>query len=131
MDECSNGMRDLFAPGEHILPTHARGDARQAAATAKAALGDPAALERIARQGRELVEQKHSDVHRAADIVNTMTPLLREAPHLRRLLPENARRRGTLLASAYVFLAAELDQPCHAPHKDLFLRLARSLEQAA
>jgi glycosyltransferase involved in cell wall biosynthesis len=131
MEECSNGLRELFIPGEHILPTYARGDARQAVAAAKAALGEPGTIERIARQGRELVEQRHRDVHRAADILNVMTALLRKAPHLRRLLPENARRRSALLASAYVFLAAELDQPCHAPHKDLFLRLARSLEQAA
>jgi glycosyltransferase involved in cell wall biosynthesis len=131
MEECANGMRDLFTPGEHILPTHARGDARQAAATARAALDDPEALARIARQGRELVEQRHSDVRRAADILQLMRPLLHDAPHLRRLSPENARRRSALLASAYVFLAAELDQPCHAPHRDLFLRLARSLEQAA
>ena len=131
MEECANGMRDLFTPGEHILPTHARGDARQAAATAGAALSDPEMLVRIASQGRELVERRHSDVHRAADMLKIMQPLPADAPHLRRLLPENARRRGTLLASAYVFLAAELDQPCHAPHRDLFLRLARSLEQAA
>ena len=131
MEECSNGMGELFTPGEHILPTYARGDARQAAARAGAALGDPEALARIARQGRELVEQKHSDIHRAAEILRVMTSLLRDVPQLRRLLPENARRRGALLASAYVFLASELDQPCHAPHKDLFLRLARSLEHAA
>ncbi|MDR2695953.1 MAG: glycosyltransferase [Deltaproteobacteria bacterium] len=131
MEECSNGMGDLFTPGEDILPPYARGNARQATARAEAALGDPGALARIARQGRELVERKHSDMHRAADIVKVMTLLLRDAPHLRRLLPENARRRGALLASAYVFLASELDQPCHVPHKDLFLRLARSLEKAA
>jgi hypothetical protein len=131
MEECSNGLRDLFVPGEHILPTYARGDAVQAAATAEAALGDPKTLARIAGQGRELVERKHSDVHRAADILIVMKTLLCDAPHLRRLLPENALRRSALLASAYVFLASELHQPCPAPHKDLFLRLARSLERAA
>jgi len=129
MEECANGLRDIFTPGEHILPTYARGDARQAAATAEAALGDPATLMRIAGQGRELVEQKHSDVHRAADILGVMKALLRDTPHLRRLLPETVSRRSALLASAYYFLAAELVQPQHAPHKDLFLRLARSLER--
>jgi hypothetical protein len=131
MEECANGLRDLFTPGEHILPTYARGDAAQAAATVKAALGDPEALARIAVQGRELVEQKHSDVHRAADILGVMKALLRDTPGLRRLLPENAARQGALLASAYFFLADELGQPRHAPHRDLFLRLARSLERAA
>ena len=131
MEECANGLRDLFVPGEHMLPTYARGDARQAAATAQAALADPETLARIARQGRELVERKHSDVHRAADIVRVMKTLLHEAPHLRRLLPENLQRRNALLASAYFFLAAELNHPSHAPYKDLFLRCARSLEQAA
>ena len=131
MEECSNGMGELFTPGEHILPTYARGDVRQAAARAQAALGDPATLARIAGQGRELVERKHSDVHRAADILSVMKTLLREAPHLRRLLPEKASRRSALLASAYVFLASELRQLCHTPHRDLFLRLARSLERAA
>jgi len=131
MEECANGLEELFTPGEHILPTYTRGDARQAAATAKAALADPGALARIAKQGRELVERKHSDVHRAADILHIMKKLLHEAPHLRRLLPENLSYRSKLLASAYVFLWAELVQPRHAPHKDFFLRLARSLHQAA
>ena len=128
MEECANGLRDIFTPGEDILPTYTRGDALQAAATVKAALRDPETLERIARQGRELVERKHSDVHRAAAILGHMETLLREAPHLRRLLPENARRCCALLSSAYFFLAAELNQPQHAPHKDFFLLLARSLE---
>jgi len=131
MEECDNGLHDLFSPGEHILPSYARGDALQAAATAKAALADPERLARIARQGRELVEQKHSDVHRAADILSVMKTLLHEAPHLGRLLPENLSHRSTLLASAYIFLVAELNQSSHAPHKDFFLRLARSLERAA
>jgi hypothetical protein len=128
MEDCANGLRDMFIPGEHILPTYARGDARQAAATARAALGEPAMLARIARRGRELVERKHSDVHRAADILRVMETLLRNAPHLHRMLPEHAARRRALLASAYFFLAAELDQPQHAPHRELFLRLGRSLE---
>ncbi|MDR0239460.1 MAG: glycosyltransferase [Deltaproteobacteria bacterium] len=127
MEECSNGLHDLFISGEHMLPTYTRGDARQAAATAKTALDDPAALARIARQGRELVERRHSDVHRAAEILRVMKDLLREAPHLRRLLPENLSRRGVLLANAYYFLACELQQPQHAPHREFFLRLARSL----
>jgi len=131
MEECANGLRDLFTPGEHMLPTYARGDAVQAASTAQAALGDPKALARIAGQGRELVEQKHSDVHRAAEIVRVMQTLLRDASPLRRLLPENASRQRVLLASAYFFLASELGQPYLAPHRDLFLRLARSLERAA
>jgi len=131
MEECSNGLCDLFIPGEHILPTYARGDALQAVATAKAALADPGALARIAKQGRELVERKHSDVHRAADILHVMKKLLHETPHLRRLLPENLAYRSKLLASAYLFLWAELVQPHHAPHKDFFLRLARTLQQAA
>jgi hypothetical protein len=131
MEECANGLRDLFTPGEDILPTYARGDALQAAAIAKAALADPGALARIARQGRELMERKHSDVHRAADILRVMKKLLREAPHQRRLLPESLSHRSKLLASAYLFLWAELIQPCHAPHKDFFLHLARSLERAA
>jgi spore maturation protein CgeB len=131
MEECANGLHELFIPGEHILPTHSRGNALQAAATAKAALADLGALARIARQGRELVERKHSDVHRATEILRVMTQLLREAPHLRRLLPENLSYRSKLLASAYLFLWAELEQPRHAPHKDFFLRLARMLQQAA
>ncbi|MDR0467213.1 MAG: glycosyltransferase, partial [Deltaproteobacteria bacterium] len=105
-------------------------DAGRAVAVAREALGDPERLARIAKQGRELVEQRHSDVHRAADMLNVMRALLPDAPHLRRMLPENMRRNGVLLASAYVFLASELDRPSHAPHKDLFLRLARSLHAA-
>jgi len=131
MEECPNGLRDLFTPGEDILFPYARGNAPQAAATARAALGDPAALARIARQGRELVERKHSDVHRAAEMLRVMEALLRDAPHLRRLSPENLPYRGELLSSAYFFLAAELNQPQHVPHKDFFLRLALSLQRAA
>ena len=131
MEECANGLRDLFVPGEHILPAYARGNARQAAATAKTALDNPEGLARIARQGRELVERKHSDIHRAADILRIMKSLLCDGLHLRRLLPESIPRRNLLLSNAYFFLASELEQPQHAPHKDLFLRLAHSLERAA
>ena len=131
MEECANGLRDLLTPGEHILPTYVRGDARQAAAIAKAALSAPETLARIARQGRELVAQKHSDVHRAGDMLRAMKRLLLEAPHLLRLLPEHAARREALLSSAYFFLAAELAGPQHAPHKHFFLRLARARERAA
>jgi hypothetical protein len=128
MEECPNGLRDIFTPGEDILPTYARGDALQAAATARAALGAPETLARLARQGRELVERRHTDVHRATDILGVMKTLLRDAPHLRRLSPENAPRCRTLLSNAYFFLAAELVQPQHAPHRDLFHRLALSLK---
>ena len=131
MEECSNGLRDLFIPGEHILPTYARGNARQAAEIAEAALEDPARLARIAGQGRELAERKHSDVHRAAELLRVMKALPDDASCPRRLLPEHMPRRRALLSSAYVFLASELNQPQHAPHRDFFLRLARSLQRAA
>ena len=131
METCANGLEELFTPGTHILPTYARGNALQAAATARAALSDPQALARIARRGRELVERKHTDVRRAADMLSLMKTLLHEAVHQRRLLPENLPRCRALLASAYFLLASELKQPRHAPHRDLFLRLGRSLGQVA
>jgi hypothetical protein len=131
MEECANGLRDLFTPGEHILPLYRRGDARQAAGIAAAALRNPAALARIARQGRKLVEEKHSDVNRAAAVLRDMLPLLREEVHKRRLDPANLARRSCLLSSAYAFLALELCNPEHARHREFYHRLALASACAA
>lgn len=131
MEECDNGLRELFTPGEDILPTYRRADALEAAATAAAFLRAPSLLARIARQGRELVERRHRDTHRAAAIVDAVLPLLRGKAHEQRLLPENFSRRSLLLANAYFFLFSELQGPEFAPHRDFFLRLARHPAQSA
>lgn len=127
-EECSGGLLDLFTPGEDILPPYPRGDAQAAARAADAALNDPPALERIARQGRELVMRRHSDMHRAGTIVETMLPLMQGEAHRQRLAPGNTARKR-LFSQAYFFLALELDKPELAGHKDLYLRLARSLAE--
>ena len=57
MEKCGNGLDELFTPGENILPVYTRNDAAQAARIAAIFLERPAALEEIAKNGRELVKR--------------------------------------------------------------------------
>ena len=130
MEECGNGLRDLFIPGHNILPSYTRGCAQQAADIAAAALRNPQGLARIAEEGRKLVESLHGNTQRASFIIKELCqPGQSKAAEKR--LGHCTAKRNILLSNAYFFLAAELHEKRHAPHRELYLRLAQMLAARA
>ncbi len=106
MENCDNGLDDLFTVGEHILPHYGRNQSIQAAAVARTALKHPETLALIAKQGHDEVLKKHMDIHRATDIIQLLENLIRTKTHEQRL--QNLNRRKHLLSTAYGILAMEL-----------------------
>lgn len=125
MEHSLHGLEELFTPGEHILPLYHRGDAREAASIAAAALADPPALTALARRGRELVARRHTDRCRARTLLDAMEPLIRQGAQRRRL--EDLPRRRLLLANAYAMLADGLTAPHLQQHARYFLNQAGRL----
>lgn len=121
MESCGHGLTDLFAPGENVLPTYPRGDARAAAAIAADWLARPEALASVALAGQRLVLEHHLAVHRATELVGLLEGLLAARSHVRRLAELPRRRR--LVATAYAIIAAELNAPEMRPHRDFFVAL--------
>ncbi|WP_319779139.1 glycosyltransferase [Maridesulfovibrio sp.] len=71
-EDCDNGLLDLFTPGENILPLYKRGNARQAADIALEMLNDEKKLAEIATAGERLVNEKHSSIARAQEILDSI-----------------------------------------------------------
>lgn len=111
-EDCENGLRELFTPGEDML-VYARGDAAGAAAAARRGLEDPALAE-MARSGRDKVHARHSSLVRAKRIIALAESALRKgAPRWRRenaalVREENARACGMLATDEGIPLPAEL-----------------------
>lgn len=122
MEKCANGMDELFHPGIDILPVFTRNDAAEAARIARIFLNHPAALERIAASGRELVLARHTDFVRAGAITDTATKLALEQAHLPRL---NAMEKYEAYArTAFGMLAAELNAEQMKDYRDFFFAAA-------
>ncbi len=109
MEDCANGLSDLFTVGEHILPLYERNNALQAAIIARTSLEQADTLARIAQQGHQEVLQKHTDTHRAASLVTRLEDLLRTQAHTQRLAHLEQRRH--FLSTAYAILMTELQKP--------------------
>ncbi|NDV26958.1 glycosyltransferase [Desulfovibrio sp. JC010] len=74
-EDCDNGLLDLFTPGENILPPYERGNAKHAAEIALEMLSDEQKLDEIARAGERLVNEKHSSLVRAQEVLDTVAGL--------------------------------------------------------
>ncbi len=97
METCQNGLSELFAIGEEILPTYTRNNAQEAAMRAREALADSERLERIAMAGFLAVKNRHTDRVRAG----TLTGILENIRRSRSWEEKNRGVRETfaLLAS--------------------------------
>lgn len=126
MEQCENGLEDLFTPGRDILPPYPRGDARAAASIAAEWLARPEALAAVAVAGQQLVLQRHSGFERAREVAGLMEELMSgDAASVR--LADAARRRR-IVSTTYAIIGAELVQPEQAALRDFFLSLHASCE---
>lgn len=117
MEQCCNGLLDLFAPGENILPPYPRNNARVAAAIAKTWLDRPEALAEIGRAGRRLIEDQHTAVARAATLVEECGKLLGSGVDRAKL----AAARRPLVRAAFGIIAAELTAPELEEYRKFYL----------
>ena len=100
METSPNGLDELFTPGEELLPTYPRNDARAAANIAAAALAKPEQLAEIAQAGRRAVSRRHTDTVRAASLAHILAGLCADQAHKPRLEVE-LERRAALVRAAY------------------------------
>lgn len=119
-----NGLAELFTPGTDVL-TYPRGDAAQAAATAKAALADPAALAALARAGKRRVLANHTLVQRARRIVALAEELAAAGAPARRLAAMSAV--DAELRKAYAMLATDEHLPLPLEVREMYLGIAGGL----
>jgi hypothetical protein len=118
------GLRDLFTPGENILPPYPPGDAATAAAIAQAYLAEPDRLTAIAAAGRRLVASRHSAAARARTLSQIAARHVASQTWRARLANQAAVRCET--AKCFVSLAT--DQDLNLPHdqRQAFLNLAQA-----
>lgn len=119
MENCANGLDDLFEQGVNILPVYPRGDAKAAAAIAAEWLAKPRELADIAQAGARLVTEKHSAARRAMDLLDLAQPLL---------MHKNVSRKSARIAvrCAFAMLAAELNKPEMAKYRDFYYKLSQA-----
>ncbi|SNS02400.1 Glycosyl transferases group 1 [Humidesulfovibrio mexicanus] len=126
-EDCENGLRDLFTPGEELL-IYRRGDAAHAAATARTALERPD-LAQLARRGRDAVHARHSSLVRAKRILSLSEAALRRGqPRWRR---ENASLVREETARAYAMLATDATLRLPDSLRTHFAGLALRMEATA
>lgn len=123
-EDAANGLRDLFTPGENILPPYPRGDAARAAAIALAFLADPERLATVAASGRRLVAARHSASARARLLAQTATEHAAGQTWRARLANRTAIRLET--AQCYVFLATDEALGIPIEHRQTYLQLAQA-----
>lgn len=75
----SNGLTDLFTPGEHLL-TYEKGNAKEAAERIHAALADREALRAMAKRGRTEILAHHSALQRAKQLEQRLLKLEASTP---------------------------------------------------
>ena len=122
MESCGNGLDELLAVGEEILPTYERNNAQAAAAIAASALSQPQKLAQIARAGSRAVYQRHTDTVRAVRLTQILSGLCAGQVHRERL-EQSLERRTSLIKAAYGILASELTDPGLQEHREFFKKL--------
>ena len=125
METSPNGLDELFTPGEELLPTYPRNDARAAADIAAAALAKPEQLAEIAQAGRRAVSRRHTDTVRAASLAHILAGLCADQAHKPRLEVE-LERRAALVRAAYGMLSSELTGPQWTNYREFFEKLCRN-----
>lgn len=123
-EETGNGLTELFTPGIDVL-TYPRGDAAKAAATANAALADPAALAALAVAGKRNVLANHTLVQRARRIIALAEELAAAGAPARRLAGINAV--DVELRKAYAMLATDGHLPLPLEVREFYLGIAGGL----
>lgn len=121
-EHTGNGLTDLFTPGLDCL-TYQRGDAPNAAAVARAALADPAALAALAAAGKRKTLARHTVVSRARQILDTAVQLARDGAPARRLAA--MARVQNELRKAYAILATDEGLPLSVGERQFYLAMAR------
>lgn len=115
----------VFTPEENCLPPYPRDNDVEAARIAAQWLADPLRLARVAKAGRRLVHEHHSDNARAREIADLFETLRQaQAPEARK---RDMARRRTFLSTAYAILLLELNDPQLAAHKAFYGRLYHEL----
>lgn len=122
METCGNGLSELFVPGEEILPTYQRNNAREAAGIAAAALSRPEELAEIAQAGGRAVAQHHTDTARAVSLTQMIAEMC-AAQAQRERLEQSLEKRTALVRAAYGMLSSELFDPQLEGHRDFFEKM--------
>lgn len=122
MESCGNGLSELLAVGEEILPTYTRNDAKSAAGIAARALAQPERLAEIAMAGSRAVRQRHTDTVRAVRLTQILARMCADQAHKERL-EQSLEKRSTLIHAAYGILASELTNPSFQEHREFFKKL--------
>ena len=125
MESCGNGLEELFAPEQEILPTFPRNDARAAAAIATSALGQPQMLADVASAGSRAVRQRHTDTVRAVRLTQILSEMCAARAHKERL-EQSLEKRSTLIRAAYGILASEITDQNLQEHREFFKKLCLS-----
>ena len=122
METSSNGLDELFTPGEELLPTYPRNNARAAADIAAASLARPEQLAEIALAGHRAVSRRHTATVRAASLAHILAGLCADQAHRPRLERE-LERRAALVRAAYGMLSSELTGPQWREYREFFEKL--------
>ena len=123
MEQCANGLTELFCPGENILPPYPRNDADAAAAAAATALADPVGLAAVAAAGQALVAARHTALVRARTLVGLLRWVRTTEQWQTRLQAEHEVRRRAV-HTAFGMLAGELVGPDWGSYREFFARVA-------
>ena len=122
METCGNGLEELFAPDQEMLPTFPRNDARAAAAIAASALAQPQRLAELASAGSRAVKQRHTDTVRAVRLTQILAEMCAGHAHKERL-EQSLEKRSALIRAAYGILASEITDPNLQEHREFFKKL--------
>ncbi|WP_319759084.1 glycosyltransferase [Maridesulfovibrio sp.] len=110
-EDCDNGLLDLFSPGENILPLYERGNARHAAEIALEALSNEKKLAEISREGERLVNEKHSSLARAQELLDSIDSF--SASVSRRIVGGEFIRSKLALAAMFISGESQTMLPAH------------------
>ncbi len=120
-EDVGNGLRELFVPGEEILPPYERGNARHAAEIAGQAIEHPSRTMEIARAGQDKVRKEHSTRVRAKRIINLAERLIHKKANSWR--KNNLKLIDNELRKSFIFLASDKELPLSPELRDFYLSL--------
>ena len=123
MEQCDNGMLDIFTPDVDILPPYPRGDAKAAADIAARYLAQPERLAEIAARGYELVGQKHSASARTRQILALATGLRESGAHEKRLRNRETCRK--FVRASFGIIASDMQNPNMGPWRNFYAHAAQ------
>lgn len=123
-EEVENGLRDIFTPGENLLPPYRPGDAADAARIASNWLERPEELAAVARAGRDLVLSEHSVSARVDLLLSRVRSMLAAKAWKWRL--DHAGRIRLELFQCFTFLAGDEALGLPREHREFYAGLAKA-----